>query len=192
MTVVISAKLDCFICHNPIDFDGGQKAIILRHVAYGYGFTHDGVCHAKALDQIFAEPGYDTYAYGHDPVRRRIVGIAPAEGWGAVVPESPERVLAGIPVRYEPLRFWAMVEHRDGTLRTEGVTWDEEWINEAGAAEFPEARTGKGAILGYAEQDDMLNSARLAEWEAMLRSRYRGTQREVKSLLRLPAYSVAA
>jgi hypothetical protein len=177
MAAVISAYLECFICHKAIDFDAGQKAIILRHVAYGYGFTHEGDCHAKALEQIFPEPGYDSFAYGHDAQRRRIVGIAPAEGWGAVIPETPERVLAGTPVRYEPLRFWAMVEHRDGSLRTEGVVWDEEWINEAGAAEFPEARTGKGAILGYAQQDEMLDPVRVAEWEVMLRSRYRSGSR---------------
>jgi hypothetical protein len=190
MTVVIDATLKCFICNKAIDFDSGETAVVLRHVAYGYGFAHAGACEAIALTWIFPEPGYDGAAFAHDAERRTIRAIAPAEGWAAVVPNGPQRILAGSPVHFEPLSFWALVEHKDGSRRTEGVVWDAEWLEEPGGAEFPEAAEGKKALLGYAEPRDAMSQARMAEWEKMLQTRYRGEM--VKRVLPQRAARLAA
>lgn len=173
-------SVECFICHRTINFGAGEAAIVLRHAAYANAFVHEGACAVAALGWIFPEPGYDGPAYGRDPERRRILAIAPADGWAAVMPETPERVLAGAPVRFDPLRFWALVEHADGTRRTEGVVWDEAWLDEPAAAEFPEAKTGKQALLGYSEPREGASPVRMAEWEAMIRSRYTRESRPLR------------
>jgi len=135
----------CVICRQHIDFTAGQLAVVLHHVAYGYDFAHQGACEAAALGSIFPEPGYDSAAFAHDAERRFVVAVAPARGWSAVVSGSTS---AG--VRFEPLRFWALVEYRDGTRRFEGVVRDDEWLDEPGGAEFPESRAGWAAAVGYA------------------------------------------
>jgi hypothetical protein len=144
-----AVALQCVVCGRAFDFAAGEAAVVLRHVAYGYDFVHDGPCLAAARAWIFAEPGYDVAAFGRDPERRRVLAADPADGWAAVVPETPARRAAGRPVRFEPLRWWALVEHRDGTRRVEGVVRDDEWLDEPGGAELPEARRGHRPFLGY-------------------------------------------
>lgn len=165
----------CVVCHRPFAFESGESAIVLRHVAYGYDFAHDGACLSEALEQVFVEPGYDGATYARDTERRRVIGINPPDGWSAVLPESPEQILAGSPFRFEPLRFWALVEHRDGSRRVEGITWDEEWLDEPGAAEFVEARGGRQAYVAYTSPAERDNPARLAQWYAIVSSRYGST-----------------
>jgi hypothetical protein len=106
-----AAGMHCFICQLPFDFAAGEVAHIVKHVAYGYDFAHEGACLAAAYELIFPEPGYDCAAFGPDPLRVRIVG---AERFG-----------------------WVLVEYRDGSRRPERITRDAEWANEPGAAEFP-------------------------------------------------------
>ena len=70
------------------------------------------------------------------------------------MPAPPGRLpaAAGPPapaVRLEALRWWALVEHRDGTRRVEGVVRDADWLDEPGGAELPEARRGPRPVLGY-------------------------------------------
>ena len=59
---------------------------------------------------------------------------------------------SGIAIRQraalEPLRYWALVEYRDGSRRFEGVVRNDEWLDEPGGAEFPESRPGHAAV-GY-------------------------------------------
>jgi hypothetical protein len=167
--------LRCLSCNRAFDFASGETAVVLRHVAYGYGFAHDGACLKEALEQIFVEPGFDCAAYAHDTQRMRILGVNPSDDWSAVLPETPERTLSGSPFRFEPLRFWALVEHADGSRRVEGVTWDDEWLDEPGAAEFVEAREGRDAYIGYAAPSDQDRPARLAQWYAIVSSRYGST-----------------
>jgi hypothetical protein len=164
--------LRCLSCGRAFDFEAGESAIVVRHVAYGYDFAHAGACLDAALEQIFVEPGYDGAAYARDPQRRRVVGINQPDGWSAVLPESAERILSGSPFRFEPLRFWALVEHRDGSTRVEGVTQDEEWLDEPGSAEFVEARSGRDAYVAYASPDDRARPQKLAQWYAIVSSRY--------------------
>jgi hypothetical protein len=167
--------LRCLSCNRAFDFESGEAATVLRHVAYGFGFAHAGDCVTEALEEIFIEPGYDNAAYAHDPERRRVVGINAPDGWSAVLPETPERVLSGSPFRFEELRFWALVEHRDGSRRVEGVIWDDAWLDEPGSAEFVEARTGRDAYVGYASPSDRERPARLAQWYSIVSSRYGST-----------------
>jgi hypothetical protein len=167
--------LHCLSCNRAFDFASGESAIVLRHVAYGFGFAHAGACLKDALEQIFVEPGFDCAAYAHDTERIRILGVNTSDGWSAVLPETPERTLSGSPFRFEPLRFWALVEHADGSWRVEGVTWDDEWLDEPGAAEFVEAREGRDAYIGYASPSDREQPARLAQFYAIVSSRYGST-----------------
>ena len=139
----------CVICRQTFDFAGGQTAVVLHHVAYGYDFVHQGDCEARALATIFPEPGYDCAAFAHDSERLRVLAVTPPKGWSAVLPANQER-RGGDDMRFEPLRFWALIEYRDGSRRFEGVVRDEEWVDEPGGAEFPEARVGRSAAIGYA------------------------------------------
>ncbi len=143
------AEMRCVVCHKAFDFADGQTATILKHIAYGYDFAHPGVCEAKARGWIFVEPGYDRPAFSADWQRVRVLRIASAAGWTAALPSAPEQVLAGVPVIYEPVAYWALVEYRDGSRHLEGVIRDQQWVAEPGAAEFPEARRGRYASLGY-------------------------------------------
>jgi hypothetical protein len=145
----MTAELKCIVCHKPFNFDAGQYAIILRHIAYGYDFVHDGVCLAKACQWIFVEPGYDRPEFVTDDERLRILSASSAQCWSAIVPNGAQQASAGVAINKEPLQFWAVVEHRDGSLRREGVIRDPEWLNEPGGAEFPEALPGRHASLGY-------------------------------------------
>ena len=137
----------CVICRQPFDFAAGQTAVVLHHVAYGYDFVHPGACEAAALGAIFPEPGYDGAAFAHDPERSRVLATAPGKGWSAVVSPAHELRPAS-ELRFEPLRFWALIEYRDGSRRFEGVVRDDEWLDEPGGAEFPESRPGQAAV-GY-------------------------------------------
>jgi hypothetical protein len=163
----------CVVCRRPFDFAAGEAAVVLRHTAYGYDFAHEGPCLASARDLLFVEPGYDRAAFGRDAERRRVLAAADAVGWAAVVAETPERVLAGRPVRFEPLRWWALVEHRDGTRRVEGVVRAEDWLDEPGGAEFPAGAAGRHRGVGYAAPGEQADPARLAGWDALVRARCR-------------------
>ena len=168
----VTPALRCIVCCVPFDFAAGETAVVLRHVAYGYDFVHDGPCLATACERIFPEPDYDCAAFGRDPERRRLIEVTAAEGWSAVLPNTRERFGAGPPVHFEPLRYWAVVEHADGSRSMEGVVRDELWLDEPGGAEFPEAAHGQRALLGYVPPtDDRQNPARLAAWGALLEAR---------------------
>jgi len=169
-TLPASTRLGCLVCREPFDFVAQQTALVLRHVAYGYDFVHDGQCLAAALERIFPEPGYDCAAFGRDPERRRVLEVATGDGWAAVMPNSPEHTIAGQPVRFEPLQYWALVEHQDGSQFMEGLVRDELWLDEPGGAEFPEAWRGQRAPLGYARLSDSSKPARLAEWTGLLQA----------------------
>jgi hypothetical protein len=167
----ISSTLSCVSCQRDFNFDAGETAIVLRHVAYGYGFVHAGACETAALEQIFVEPGYDSAAYAHDTQRAKLVGIRAADGWSAVLPARPEQMLAGSPFRFEPLHVWAEVEYRDGSRQVEGVTLDADWADEPGAAMFVEAQSGRDALIAYASPNDISRPARHAQWYAIASSR---------------------
>src|SRR6476620_9330878 len=107
-----SAALRCVVCGGAFDFAAGESAVVLRHVAYGHDFVHDGRCLATARELLFAEPGYDCPALGRDPLRRRVVDATPADGWSAT--RSPAPGAPGGRVRHEPLRWWALIELADG------------------------------------------------------------------------------
>jgi hypothetical protein len=143
----------CAVCRRPFAFGAGEAAIILRHVAYGFDFVHDGPCLDAARELLFVEPGYDCQAFGPDVSRRRLLDVADAEGWAAASPESPQRVIAGAPLRLEPLRWWALVEHQDGSRRVEGIVRDDEWLDEPGGAELPEAGRGRRRSVAYVPLD---------------------------------------
>jgi hypothetical protein len=138
----------CVICRQIFDFAGGQTAVVLHHVAYGYDFAHRGDCEKQALAAIFPEPGYDCAAFAHDPERVGVLAIAPPKGWTAVLPV--DQATGSDDLRFEPLRFWALIEYRDGSRRFEGVVRDDEWIDEPGGAEFPESGAGRSMAIGYA------------------------------------------
>jgi hypothetical protein len=122
----------CIVCHRTFDFDAGETALILKHVAYSYDFVHPGVCAEEAGGWIFPEPGYDSAAFVHDRERRRVLRTTPADGWLAILPG-----VDGRPVTLEPLRCWAVVERADGSRHTEALVRDSDWLNEPGGAEFP-------------------------------------------------------
>lgn len=114
--------LRCVTCRRAFDFQAGDEALVLRHISYGYDFVHDGACWTTATELMFPEPGFDCEAFVRDPERRRVVNVAPADGWVAA--------------RSEPLRCWVVVEYRDGTTSMEGLLRDDEWLDEPGGAEF--------------------------------------------------------
>jgi hypothetical protein len=145
----VTPDLPCVICQTPFQFRAGESALVLRHVAYGYDFVHEGACFAAASDAFFVEPGYDCAAFGPDPERRRVLGVAAADGWLALSANTSESFLAR-QVRFDPLRNWAVIEHQDGSIVTEGLVRDEEWLDEPGGAEFPEAVRGSYAFMSYA------------------------------------------
>lgn len=161
--------LRCVVCRVPFDFAAGETAVVLRHVAYGYDFVHDGACLAAACERIFPEPGYDCTAFGRDPERCRLIEVTTAEGWSAVFPNTPEEWGAGPPVRFEPLRYWAVVEHADGSRCMEALVRDEMWLDEPGGAEFPEAARGGRALLGYVPPAERHNPVRLRRGRPSLR-----------------------
>ena len=69
-----------------------------------------------------------------------ILGTAPIQM--AVIARTPEPLAASRRVRSDPLLCWALVEHRDGSISMEGFVRDEEWLEEPGGAELPEALRG--------------------------------------------------
>jgi hypothetical protein len=145
-------QVKCVVCHKSFDFGAGQTAVVLKHIAYGYDFAHPGKCEAIAREWIFVEPGYDRPAFSTDGQRVRVLSVSSAAGWSAVLPAAPEQVLDGVPVLYERLAYWAVVEHRDGSRHTEGVIRAAEWLNEPGGAEFVEARHGRYTYRGKVER----------------------------------------
>ena len=74
----------------------------------------------------------------------------PAEGWTAVLANATGPVGAARQVRTDSLLCWALVEHQDGSTLMEGLVRDEEWLDEPGGAEFPEAVRGPYTLVGYA------------------------------------------
>jgi hypothetical protein len=149
-----AAELRCIVCHRAFEFALGQTAVVLKHIAYGYDFTHEGVCEAAARSWIFVDPDYDRPAFSTDGQRVRVLSVSNADGWMVAFPNSPELVEAGQPVAYEPLTLWALVEYCDGHRKMEGVLRAPEWRSEAGGAEFPVTRTGHRASLGYVHEQD--------------------------------------
>jgi len=119
------------VCRSCFDFTAGETALILRHVAYGYDFVHDGGCFAAATESIFPEPGFDCAAFARDPERRRVLTVAAADGWAAL-----SRTTTGHRALDEPLLCWVVIEHPDGTTSLDGVVRDPEWLDEPGGAEF--------------------------------------------------------
>jgi hypothetical protein len=140
--------LRCTTCQCPFDFGIGESAVVLRHVAYGYDFVHDGACLAAATQLMFVEPGYDCAAFGPDVERKRVLAVVDAEGWAAILSDTSGRRYPGNALRFEPLWCWARVEYRDGSQRLEGIVGDSAWLEEAGGAEFPESLRSQ-ACLGY-------------------------------------------
>jgi len=124
-------ELRCVVCRGAFDFAAGETALVLRHVAYGHDFVHDGACATAASELIFPEPGFDCAAFARDPERQRVLSSAPAEGWTACVLTS-----AGRAVRSQPLQCWVLVARCDGTTTMEGLMRDAEWLDEPGGAEF--------------------------------------------------------
>jgi hypothetical protein len=147
------ATLRCIVCHQAFDFAAGESAVILKHIAYGYDFVHQGQCETTARSWIFVDPEYDSPAFGDDPERRSVLRRYDADGWAAALPTAHELAEAGDPVTYEPLRMWLLVEHRDGSRRLEGLIRADELQEEPGGAEFPEARIGHQKMLGYVRTD---------------------------------------
>ncbi len=162
----------CVTCGRGFAFRLGEAAVVLRHVAYGYDFAHEGRCVDAARETLFAEPGYDCAALGRDAERGRVLAVASAAGWSAVL-AAPEGHLPwrGRGPRVEPLRCWALVEYRDGRRRIEGLTRNDEWLDEPGGAEFPEASRGGVGWLGYASAEDAADPMRMAAWTARARMR---------------------
>src|SRR5215204_2178993 len=111
----------CVICRHTFNFAAGETAVVLRHVAYGHDFVHEGACLAAAQDLIFPEPQYDCAAFSRDAVRRRVLSVSAPQGWSVVLPAEHELILAGAPLHFEPLRYWAMVEYQDGSTGLEGI-----------------------------------------------------------------------
>jgi len=142
-------ELRCVICRTAFEFRRGEAALVLRHVAYGYDFVHDGACLAAANEALFVEPGYDCAAFCRDPERRRVLGVEAAEGWMAVLANTSVPVGAAQQLRFDPLHCWVLMEHQDGSLLMEGLVRDEEWIDEPGGCEFPEAVRGQHTHLTY-------------------------------------------
>ena len=171
------------MCRSAFDFKAGETAVILRHIAYGYDFVHEGACLATAEEWIFAEPGYDRPAFIRDAERVRLLQTASAEGWSAVIPNAAAQILAWEPVSFEPLHCWALVEHADGSQRIEGLVHDPDWLEEPGAAEFPDARPGLHASLGYASEADRQSPNCRAHWTALIAERYQA-ERAPRILLR--------
>jgi hypothetical protein len=164
----------CVTCGRAFDFEAGESAVVLRHVAYGYDLAHDGACLTAANDRLFLEPGFDGAAFGADPERTRIVQIAPADGWFAARPETPRQVLAGRLLRFEPLRWWALVERDDGTRRVEGLARDSEWDDADGGLEFAQAWRGSAACIGYTRRPNQPSAATRSRWAALVAAAYRG------------------
>ena len=148
----------CVTCRAGFDFPADQQPEILRHVAYGFGLAHAGACVSEALEAIFVEPGYDCAAYGRDVRRKCVRSLRRAGDWAAVVRGEPFNS-GQCPLVYEPLTFWATVEHFDGSLREEGVIWDVEWRDEPGALEFVEARDACGGPQLYCARRSVSDSA---------------------------------
>jgi hypothetical protein len=167
-----AVELYCAVCHQSFDFERGESAVVLKHIAYGYDYVHDGKCLETALDWIFVEPGYDRPAFRKDAERERILCTYSPEDWSAVLPNAPEQVLAGDPVSFERLLCWAVICYRDGSQHVEGLVRQADLLEETGAAEFPEARQGRRQSLGYARETDRSNPALWALWESVIRARY--------------------
>jgi hypothetical protein len=101
--------LHCVVCRTAFDFPAGEAALVLRHVAYGFDFVHDGACAAAAAEMLFPEPGFDCAAFARDPQRGRVLSSVSADGWSLCE-------------RREPLHCWVLVERRDGTTRSADPT----------------------------------------------------------------------
>jgi hypothetical protein len=169
--LVQTALLRCIVCQRAFDFAAGQTAIVLRHVAYGYDFAHAGLCQDVASAWLFVEPGYDAAAFSGDARRARVLQAWAADGWTAVLPEQPERIVAGETVRFEPLQCWVLLEYSDGSWHKEGILRDRDWADEPGGAEFPEAWSSNNACIDYVAEENQDDPTRRARWAARLRAR---------------------
>jgi hypothetical protein len=109
----------CVICRQGFDFDSGQTAVVLRHVAYGYDFAHPGACEQAALELLFPEAGYDSAAFSHDLERAYVL-----------------RTLGSSRL--------VLTQLRDGSHRIECVVRGPGRLGEPGGAEF----VGDGVHLG--------------------------------------------
>jgi hypothetical protein len=167
-----AVPLYCTVCHRSFDFERGEVAVVLKHIAYGYDYVHEGTCLKTAREWIFVEPGYDRPAFSTDGERERILCTYAPEDWSAVLPNAAEQVLGGDPVNFEALLCWAVVEYRNGKQHVEGLIRQADLVDEPGTAEFPEVRQGCRQSLGYARDADRSNPALRALWESVIRARY--------------------
>ena len=151
----------------------GTAAVVLKHIAYGYDFAHAGSCAETALGWIFAEPDYDRPAFTVDAARR---ADPPGRGRGRLGRRGPDLRgaraggLAGH-VRRAAVLGPGRVRGRlaaPGRRRAGGGVRDR-----AGGAEFPEARRGRQASLGYVHAEGREDPQRVAAWEESIRARYR-------------------
>jgi hypothetical protein len=170
---IFMLELRCIVCHERFDFSQGETAVVLRHIAYGYDFVHERHA-ATALGWIFVDPDYDRPEFGHDARRYRVLDARPPEGWAAVMPDTPARIDAGYFFSLEPLDLWVLVEYQDGSRHLEGLVRDPEWRAEPGGAEFPEGEGGVRDSVGYAAPTERTDPFLTAQWEAIIRARYRG------------------
>jgi tetratricopeptide (TPR) repeat protein len=101
--------------------------------------------------------GYDCAAFAPDPERRRIVAAWESEGWAGLLRSAPEAGLAGPAVRYETLWCWALVEHRDGSCRREGLVRHRgvDRYLQTGGGPTPCARTGGRLDAGSAADNNL-------------------------------------
>jgi hypothetical protein len=173
--------LCCRTCQRTFDFSTGEVAIVVRRAAFAvgrvapedgdereesyglypvevgaYAFVHDGACAVAASALRWAEPPTVCAAFGRDLERLRIVDARPAHGWAAVMPTTPPDPMKDNRVHFEPLVCWVVVQHQDGSQRTEGITRPAGANDELGTVEFPEAHVGPLQWLGYASPAEQL------------------------------------
>jgi hypothetical protein len=146
-TLEVATPLECVVCKRGFDFASGETAVVLRHVAYYYDFVHAGSCLRAALDWIFVEPGYDVAEFGPDRERLRVLRAEPVE-------TAPRETGP------EPLRYWALVEHADGSCWLEVIVRQVGWEAEPGGAEFPEERSSVCTPVDYSSREQSNDVAR--------------------------------
>jgi hypothetical protein len=149
--VDVALALRCRTCLREFEFDRGEKAIVVRQVAYAvgraawedisesdegfflylaevsrgratYALVHGGACLVAASRWTCPEES-DVYStFGRDWERQRILGAWPAHGRAAAT-----------------LLGWAMVQHQDGSQRVEGILRRTERLDEPEVIEFADA-----------------------------------------------------
>ena len=183
-------QLRCIVCHEPFDF-GRETAVVLRHIAYGFDFVHSRH-ESTALDWIFVDPQYDRPEFTHDERRVRVLAVAPAANWAAVMPARPEQIATGNPFTLQPVGLWALVEYCDGSQHLEGLVRESEWEAEPGGTEFLERNGGPRDVVGYSQMEEHLDYAGIACWQAAIYARNRGERFPLCRNVSLPELGSAA